>query len=72
MEIIKVRPLRGDVLMPERGFRKMKGAGERVPRNTYYENLLRFGDIAQEPVTKAAKKRVSPANAAAGTDTEAN
>ncbi|MBC8729987.1 hypothetical protein [Paraburkholderia sp. UCT2] len=61
-----VKPTRGVVLMPERGFRELPGEGAKVPVNPYYQSLLRFGDIEEvsqpkpadiaRPATVAAKK----------------
>lgn len=47
-----VRPAREDLVvrMPERGFRMLDAAGEEVPRNGYWNNRLRDGDVVKSKV----------------------
>jgi hypothetical protein len=37
----------GPVLQPERNYRLMPGDGALVPRNSYYLQLIRCGDLAE-------------------------
>ncbi|QCP50159.1 hypothetical protein FAZ95_13810 [Trinickia violacea] len=63
-----VKPTRGIVLMPERGYRELKAEGENVPVNPYYMSLLRFGDIV-EVTPPAPAKAVAPVTTAVPTAT---
>jgi hypothetical protein len=73
-----LKPTRGVVLMPERGYRELPADGANVPVNSYYQSLLRFGDVVEvlrpvpaeaarpEPVaTKKAPTRAPAADAKA-------
>jgi|HubBroStandDraft_2_1064218.scaffolds.fasta_scaffold28661_5 hypothetical protein len=70
-----LKPTRGVVLMPERGYRELPVGGANVPVNSYYQSLLRFGDVVEvsrpapaevsrpAPVAKKAAVRPAPADA---------
>lgn len=51
-----LKPTRGVVLMPERGYRELPAGGANVPVNSYYQSLLRFGDVVE--VTRPAPAEV--------------
>jgi hypothetical protein len=65
-----VKPVRGVVLMPERGFQEMPAEGRAVPVNPYYLSLLRFGDLIEvpQPTPPAVKKAVTRAPVTAKAD----